>query len=47
MFLPLGVAGMRRLHRDGPRREVRLGAAAGLVASAALMVTMRRRVAGG
>jgi hypothetical protein len=45
MFVPLGVAGMRRLLRRGPRREVLAGAAAGVAASAALMVTMRRRVA--
>ncbi len=43
MFLPLGAAGMRRLLREGPRREVLGGAGAGLAASAALMLVMRRR----
>jgi hypothetical protein len=45
MFVPLGIAGLRRLLRREPRREVLAGAAAGLVASAGLMVAMRRRAA--
>lgn len=45
MFLPLGVAGLRRLWRDqGRRREVALGAAAGALSAAALMALMRHRV---
>jgi hypothetical protein len=45
MFLPLGIAGMRALWRDDARRgEVRAGAAAGAISSAALILTMRARV---
>lgn len=44
LFLPLGIAGTRELaKRSEKRRQVAIGFAAGIAASAALMLTMRSR----
>ncbi|MFN8150709.1 MAG: HXXEE domain-containing protein [Solirubrobacterales bacterium] len=49
LFLPLGIAGMRQLRRQGREgrgREVAVGAALGAASAAALMAVMRRRMRG-
>jgi hypothetical protein len=40
---PVAIAGLRGRLRDGDRRALAAGAAAGLLASAALMPALRRR----
>jgi uncharacterized protein with HXXEE motif len=46
LFVPLGVAGLRRLSREGRGREVAVGAAVGAASAAALMAVMRLRMRG-